>query len=114
MKQSFGQRMKALRCQYGLRQSDVGLCLGIKESRVGNFETGKRMPKLSEICALVVSLRTPFEELFNTELELAKADVHARIADFEPPKATNHRDAKRGASFRALRASLDAPHGAHF
>ena len=102
-----------LRCVRGYEQSDVGLCMGIDEGKVGRIETDKQVPGLSEICGLLVSLQTTFEDLFSTELALAKADIHARIADYKPPISAAHRTAKRVESFRSLKASLDAPHGAH-
>ena len=113
MFQSFGLRMKALRCQRGFEQADVGLCLGLHENKFMRIENDLQPPILSEICALLVSLQAKFEDVFSAELALAKADVHARIADHKPSVSTSHRTAKRIESFRELKASLDAPHGAH-
>ena len=113
MTQSYGQRMKALRCQRGFEQADLGLCLGLHKNKLLRIENGLQPPILSDICALLVALQAKFEDLFSAELALAKADVHARIADHKPPVSTSHRTARRVESFRDLKTSLDAPHGIH-
>ena len=85
----------------------------ISASKVARFEHGTQIPGLSDICALLVSLHSRFEDIFTGEIALAKADIHARIADHKPPVSTSHKTAKRVESFRALKAALNTPHGAH-
>ncbi len=105
------QRLRALRREQGFEVADTARCLGVHESKVRRFETGAQELALSDICALLATYRTSFDALFDPEIELAKADVYARIADYRPEWHKGQRNT-RLESFMRLKKSLNLLHGA--
>ena len=48
----FPKRLKNLRLDRDLKQSDVGNALGFSSQAIANYENGKREPRISELIAL--------------------------------------------------------------
>ncbi len=104
------QRLRALRREQGFELADTARCLGVHESKVRRLETGAQEPALSDICALLATYRTSFEALFDPEVELAKAEVYARIANFRPERRDGPHD-KRLDGYLRLKKYLNQLHG---
>jgi putative transcriptional regulator len=51
-------RIRAIREQLGISQTDLYRKLGWKQSRLANYEAGKRMPGLSEAREIVAALNS--------------------------------------------------------
>ena len=48
----FAERLKELREKYDLSQSELGKTLNVTPQSISNYETGKRMPEISELIKL--------------------------------------------------------------
>jgi transcriptional regulator with XRE-family HTH domain len=105
------QVLKTLRLENHFEQSDVARCIGAHETKIRRFELGAQEPTLSEICALLLTFRTNFEALFAPFIEEIKAEVHARVDEYEPPVSTSHATANRRQSYQRLKDFLNRLHG---
>jgi transcriptional regulator with XRE-family HTH domain len=105
------QVLKTLRLENHFEQSDVARCIGVHDTKIRRFELGAQEPTLSEVCALLVTFRTSFEALFSPLIEEIKAEVHARVDDYEPPTSVSHATANRGQSYQRLKNFLNRLHG---
>lgn len=64
MNESFGQRLKRLRKEASLSQQKLAKACGWdSQSRIGNYETDKREPSLSDIAIIAKALAIPESEL---------------------------------------------------
>lgn len=110
MNQSSAWRLRTLREERGFEQQDVAALIGVHPATLARIERGEQQPSLPEICALLVTFQKTFRDLFRAELELAEADVFARVTEYQPSKSTSPKTANRDLSLRTLRAALDALH----
>ena len=104
------QRLRTLRFESKFDVEETARCLGVHESKIRRFELGSQEPTLTDICALLASYRTNFDALFSPEIEGAKADVYARIADYVPK--TNGANEGKAKSYLRLKKYLNQLHGA--
>ena len=69
---AIGDRIKALRKEHGLTQSDLANAMGVTASMIGQYETGVRTPKCNTIeriaKALSVSIAELTEEVTHVDL----------------------------------------------
>ena len=63
----FGTRLKTLRTQRGMQQSQLGQAVGVSASAVGAYERGQREPTLAVLAALSDALGVPADALLGRE-----------------------------------------------
>ena len=63
----FSTRLKDLRKENSLSQSEVAQKLGIPPSTYANWEQGRREPSIGEIYNIIECLNIQANDLFNTE-----------------------------------------------
>ena len=80
MYSSFSLDLKTARRASGLSQSDCGHLLGVDQKRISAFECGKRLPSVTEICALSIIFGRSFESLFGAIFADVRGDLVARLA----------------------------------
>lgn len=68
-----GENIRRLRKERGLTLQQLGDMIGVKESYIRAYETGKRNPKLQSLEALAKALSVNVEVLTNSEFDGVKA-----------------------------------------
>lgn len=51
-KEIFSERLKALRAEKGVRQSELAALIGVRNTAVSMMESGSRSPSVEVLCAL--------------------------------------------------------------
>jgi transcriptional regulator with XRE-family HTH domain len=73
----FRDRLRVLRKERGLRQSDMAEKLNIKPNTYNGYETGNRTPSLETIKDIAVVLDVDFNSLLDT-----KKDTNALVSEY--------------------------------
>lgn len=60
---TFSSRLKDLRIEKGLRQIDLARAVGVTNAAIGNYENGKREPRIDELILLADCLETTIDYL---------------------------------------------------
>ncbi|WP_455717650.1 helix-turn-helix domain-containing protein, partial [Anaerosporobacter sp.] len=60
-----GIKIKTIRKSKGLTQKQLGDILGISQALIGQYETGKRKPKVEQIARFAEALNVELNELTN-------------------------------------------------
>lgn len=77
---AIGDRIKALRKERGLTQSDLANAMGVTASMIGQYETGVRTPKHETIERIAKALSVPVAELTeeSTHVDLGLIAIELR------------------------------------
>jgi transcriptional regulator with XRE-family HTH domain len=62
--EKLGSKLKAIRVNKKITQSELAVILGVDKSFVSNIENGKNNPTLSTIASLAKALKVKVEDLF--------------------------------------------------
>lgn len=58
-----GERIKAARNNAGIKQSELAAKLGVAVITIGQYERGKRQPRIEQLFAIADALNIPVEDL---------------------------------------------------
>ena len=108
---TFAEKLATMRRELHFRPEDVARCLGVPVDKIHKYELGALEPTFSDLCALMATYMTRFDFAFSEQLELAMADVHARIADYVPNTGSDPRSVACSKSFTRLKDYLNQPCG---
>jgi len=105
--------LKSARLRAGLLQSDCAHLLGVSVDTYSHIETGKRQPKVPEICALTLIFGQQFESLFRVLYKEVRRRLTQRLEEMPtvnlPQVRSDHREATLG-SLRDYLSTLNALH----
>lgn len=76
---SFGEKLKALRTDMDLKQTDVAEKLGISQSVYGNYEQGKRSPDFDTLVKICVFFRVSADYLLGVPSDNGYSSVLFRM-----------------------------------
>jgi len=105
------ERLRTLRAECNLHIADVAHCLGLTPEAMKRIELGAQKPSLDQTFELLAVLGTTIEALFGSEIELARADVAARLSGYRPAKGHPETTPERLVALRRLRSDLNHLHG---
>ena len=72
---AFAMNLTRLRRDRGLMQSELADRLGITQSRITEYETGKKMPRLKRIREFAIILRCEIDDLLDSGRSLSKHEI---------------------------------------
>lgn len=72
-----GEKIKKLRVLRGLTQKELGDMVGLTDSRIRQYELGKRNPKENMLKEIAQALGVPFTSLYNSPIETYDDAMHA-------------------------------------
>lgn len=98
--------LKSARLQAGLLQSDCAHFLGVSVDTYSHLETGKRQPKISEVCALTLIFGQQFESLFRVLYKEVRRRLRARLKEMPDAQLSQSRSERREATLGQLREYL--------
>ena len=105
---TFAFDLKVARRKAGLTQGDCAHLLGISQSRVSDFETGKLLPDLKEFTMLSLIYGTRFEGLFAALATEVCRDLRKRLASISETRGNKIRRFTRGNTLQSLADRLAA------
>jgi transcriptional regulator with XRE-family HTH domain len=73
--ESIPSRLKAVREQRGLTQTDLGHRAGIAAASISHFETGQRLPSLESLVRIADALDVSIDELLGRTTNTATANI---------------------------------------
>ncbi len=66
----FGEKLRTLRKQQGLSQTQLGGHVGVKQSYVGKMERGDKTPNVAMLLKIAELFNVSFDKLMNDDLRL--------------------------------------------
>ncbi len=66
----FGEKLRTLRKQHRLSQTQLGDHLGVKQSYVGKMERGDKTPNVAMLLKIAELFNVSFDKLMNDDLRL--------------------------------------------
>lgn len=106
MTQEFSLDLRAARRNSGLRQVDCAHLMGVHESKISQFETGKVTPSVAEICQLSMIFGRSFESLFTGIFEEVRQEIGARLFTLPEPERSYDRKMNRQSTLKSLEVRL--------
>ena len=106
MTQEFSLDLRAARRNSGLRQVDCAHLMGVHESRISQFETGRARPSVKEICQLSMIFGRSFESLFAGIFEEVRQEIGARLITLSEPERSHGRKMNRQSTLKSLEVRL--------
>jgi len=106
MTQEFSLDLRAARRNSGLKQVDCAHLMGVHESKISQFETGKKKPSVKEICQLSMIFGRSFESLFAGIFEEVRQEIGARMMTLSEPGPKYLRKMNRNATLQSLEIRL--------
>ena len=68
----FGEKLRTLRKQHKLSQTELGNMLGVVHSHIGGMERGERSPSVAMLFKITQIFNVSADVLINDELELGE------------------------------------------
>ena len=65
-----GEKLRTLRKQQGLSQTQLGDHLGVKQSYVGKMERGEKTPNVTMLLKIAKLFNVSFDQLMNDDQEV--------------------------------------------
>lgn len=113
MTTQFAFDLRLSRRKAGLTQGDCAHLLGIQQSRMSDFERGRQMPSLEELCGLAIILDRNFDALFAEEMKQARAALKARVISVPKNRRLNATTFNRVRTIHRLKRNLKAKRPQH-
>lgn len=63
---SFALRLRTLRVEAGMSQTDLGVKSGLTQQWINHIECGRRLPALGNLCSIIKALGCDANELLGT------------------------------------------------
>ena len=106
MSSEFALDLRLARRKAGYTQRDIAHLLSVGQSRISDFEFGRKVPSLTQIVTLSVIYGRSFESLFAAIMRNARRDVQKRLMSL-PKEAREYVGTKnRASSIKRLRDRL--------